>query len=355
METLKQSEAAFSDTEPKLYLLPDHNSVEDWRRWRTAGIVSVAIHVVLLITLLLLPEIPVAHRIEPPQVAHRVTKLYIPTEFTQKTPNKGKVVKELTAEAIVPRPVLRSPAPAAPAKRIPPPTPAPVPPPQVAQVQPKPVIAEPPKIEVETPAPPPQQTAQVAPPPPPPAEPPKLSLQNIAPPPAPHGGATQGQPTGGIALPNTSVQEAIRSLARNGAQSGQSVGDAEDLGGTGPGLNLPPSAGRPRSNLQLKSDPMGVDFRPYLLQVLAAVRRNWFAVYPEAARLGQRGQVVLEFSIAKQGLVVKVVYSTESGAKALDQAAVAAVSASNPLPPLPTDFKGDHVNLQMTFLYNMPR
>ena len=100
---------------------------------------------------------------------------------------------------------------------------------------------------------------------------------------------------------------------------------------------------------------MGVDFRPYLLQALAAVRRNWFAVYPEAARLGQRGQVVLQFSIIRQGTVTKVIYTTESGSRALDQAAVAAVSASNPLPPLPVEFKGDRIILQMTFLYNMPR
>ncbi len=100
---------------------------------------------------------------------------------------------------------------------------------------------------------------------------------------------------------------------------------------------------------------MGVDFRPYLLQVLAAVRRNWFAVYPEAARLGQRGQVSLEFAIVKQGTVTKVIFSGQSGAKALDQAAVAAISASNPLPPLPTEFKGDRVVFEMTFMYNMPR
>jgi TonB family protein len=59
--------------------------------------------------------------------------------------------------------------------------------------------------------------------------------------------------------------------------------------------------------------------------------------------------------VAKQGGVVKVVFASESGAKALDQSAVAAISASNPLPPLPTGFKGDRIVLQLTFLYNMPR
>jgi TonB family protein len=146
----------------------------------------------------------------------------------------------------------------------------------------------------------------------------------------------------------------VRSLTHAAPQAGLSVGDMDE-GGSGAGLNLPPSAGRPHAGLTLKSDPMGVDFRPYMFQVLAAVRRNWFAVYPEAARLGQSGTVVLEFAIAKQGLVTKVIFSGQSGLKALDQSAVAAISASNPLPPLPVEFKGDRIILQMTFLYNVHR
>ena len=132
-----------------------------------------------------------------------------------------------------------------------------------------------------------------------------------------------------------------------------------DFGGddseAGPGIELPPSLGRAFSNMELRSDPMGVDFRPYMRQILLTIRRNWFAVYPEAARLGQRGETVLEFAIAKQGIVTKVIFSSESGAKALDQSAVAAISASNPLLPLPKEFKGDRIVLRMTFKYNMPR
>jgi TonB family protein len=160
-----------------------------------------------------------------------------------------------------------------------------------------------------------------------------------------------------IVIPNPSVEAAVRDLASNGGGPGgkQIVEDSGADAGAGAGLNLPPSAGRPKSNLELRSDPQGVDFRPYMQQVLAAVRRNWFAVYPEAARLGQRGEVILEFAIAKQGTVTKVIFSTESGAKALDQSAVAAISASNPLPPLPAAFKGDRIVLRMTFMYNMLR
>jgi TonB family protein len=356
METLVRTETASSETEREIHLLLARDYTDDWRRWRLAGIWSTAFHVVLFIVLWLIPESPVTPlRPERLFVVH-VTPLYTPTELTQKAPNKGKINKELTAEAIAPRPKVVAPAPAPSARAAQPPARFVPPPRQVAQAKQAPVVIEPPKIQGDAPLPPEiaRLAPDTAPPPPPPAQQPKLTFENVAPPPAPRA-PTQGK-AGGVAIPSPSVDDAVRALERNGSRSGQAVGDLDvDLGPLGPGLNLPPSAGRPRSNLELKSDPMGVDFRPYLYQVLQAVRRNWFAVYPEAARLGQRGQVSLQFAIAKQGLVTKVIFSGESGAKALDQAAVAAISASNPLPPLPTEFKGDRVVLQMTFLYNMPR
>ncbi len=122
----------------------------------------------------------------------------------------------------------------------------------------------------------------------------------------------------------------------------------------GAGLHLPAAAAR-LSNFELKSDPMGVDFWPYLQQVLAEVKLNWSAVYPQAARLGLRGQVTLEFSVLKDGTVQKIVFDGQSGSRALDNAAVAAISASEHLPPLPKEFKGDRIVLQMSFMYNVPR
>ncbi len=309
---------------------------------------SLACHLVAIIVLFFYHEDLRTYQLPPRAYVPRVTHLYLPPELTQKARNKKPISKELSAESIAPRPVLRAPAPAPAAQKGTPAPPA-----------------------VQPPAAPPEAVR-----PPPAVEPPKNrkscggaaandcctraaqsrdaeagALEEVA------RDAGPARPTGLIQVPNTSVQEAVRSLSHNGGSTfGLAVGDLGlDEGGAGPGLNLPPSAGRPRSNLELKSDPMGVDFRPYMLQVLAAVRRNWFAVYPEAARLGQRGQVALQFSIVKVGSVTKVVFSGQSGARALDQAAVAAISASNPFPPLPADFRGDRIVLQMTFLYNMPR
>jgi TonB family protein len=125
-------------------------------------------------------------------------------------------------------------------------------------------------------------------------------------------------------------------------------------GGIGRGLNLPPSSGQMASSLELLSDTKGVDFRPYLLQVLAAVRRNWFAVYPESARMGLRGKVEAQFLIEKDGSVPKLVIVLHS-IPALERAAVAGIDASHPFPPFPTGFTGDRIVLKLTFSYNMPK
>jgi TonB family protein len=353
METLAPQEFASPETEPELHLLLERDRRGEWRRWRKAGIVSVAVHVVLLLALLLMPESE-SRVYEQPQPTLHFTPLYTPTVLTQKDPNKGKISKEMTIAAIPPHPAVKSPAPAPAVKQAPPPPP---PPPQVAKAEPKPVIVEPPKIEapkaqVDSQT---EQLAKLTPPPPPPTQQPKLVLESVGSPPPP-AGSTPGKPLGGIAIPSLTADSAIHDLATNGASLGghQSVGDTgADLGGAG--RNLPASPGNLPANLELVSDPKGVDFRPYLIQVLAAVRRNWFAVYPEAAKAGSRGEVQLEFAIAKQGLVAKVIYSGQSGSRPLDEAAVAAISASNPLPPLPKEFKGDRIVLRMTFMYNMKR
>ena len=59
--------------------------------------------------------------------------------------------------------------------------------------------------------------------------------------------------------------------------------------------------------------------------------------------------------IAKDGKVPKLVIVTPSGAEALDRAAVAGISMSNPFPPLPGEYKGELIRVQFVFSYNVPR
>jgi TonB family protein len=153
------------------------------------------------------------------------------------------------------------------------------------------------------------------------------------------------------ARPDEVIQAAVDSLVAG--KGSQIVGDGYN---SGVGAALPSSPGNRGSTLELLSDPKGVDFRPYLIQVLAAVRRNWYAVIPESARLGMsRGRVAIQFIISRNGGVPKLVIADSSNVKPLDQAAVAGISASVPFQPLPVEYSGNEVRLQFVFLYNVKR
>lgn len=317
---------------------------QDRGRVREAGLLSVAAHAAAIVALILMPR----SLMEPPRRAEQqITPLIEPpTELTQKAPNKGPISKEVTVEALQPRPRIQIPnSPPSTMRReariTSPPQPPPAPLPEPPQIQsgnaPRGLPVGPPSIQ----ATPPQIQEQ---------EKPKLAFEAPTAPP-PSGGV------GRVARPDTSVAGAIRELTHGGANGGLTVGDDTSdvgVGGLGSGLNLPPSPGRQASSLELLSDPKGVDFAPYLLQVLASVRRNWFAVYPESARMGLRGKVEAQFVIAKDGSVPKLVIVLHS-IPALERAAVAGIDASHPFPPFPAAYSGDRLVLKLTFSYNMPR
>ena len=151
--------------------------------------------------------------------------------------------------------------------------------------------------------------------------------------------------------PGQAVEDALQTLIRGGGGR-QAVGDG--LGGLPSAGVLPSGPSNSGSAVELLSDPRGVDFRPYLTQILAAVRRNWFAVIPESARMGMnRGRTLIQFSVSRNGSVPKLVIAKTSGHPPLDRAAVAGISASNPFPPLPGEYLGQDIRLQFTFLYNI--
>jgi TonB family protein len=338
METLVRSSV---EDPAELHLLTSWE--QDRGRVREAGLLSVAAHVAAIVALLLMPR----SFMQPRRHVEQITPLIEPpTELTQKAPNKGPVAREVTVEALEPHPRIQipnsPPSTTRPEAKISsPPQPPPAPLPEPPQIQagnlqpPRGLPVGPPTVQ------PPQIQEQ---------EKPKLAFETPTAPP-PSGGV------GRFARPDTSVAGAIRDLTRGGAQGGLTVGDDTSdvgVGGIGSGLNLPPSPGRQASSLELLSDPKGVNFQPYMLQVLAAVRRNWFAVYPESARMGLRGKVEAQFAIAKDGSIPKLVIVLHS-VPALERAAVAGIDASHPFPPFPAEYSGDHIVLKLTFSYNMPR
>ena len=108
------------------------------------------------------------------------------------------------------------------------------------------------------------------------------------------------------------------------------------------------------SPVEILSDTMGVDFGPYLHQVVHAVKQNWYKIIPPSASapLLKKGKVSIEFSILKNGQVAGMHYVTSSGDVDLDRAAYGGIAFSNPFLPLPAEFRGQYLGLRFTFYYN---
>jgi TonB family protein len=144
---------------------------------------------------------------------------------------------------------------------------------------------------------------------------------------------------------NSQLEQAARAAAatRGGGGAG---------GDFGLGQGRQPTAAV--GNLDVLSDTMGVDFGPYLQRVLQNVRQNWYNIIPEAARppIMKKGKVTIEFAIMKDGRVAGLQEVATSGDVSLDRAAWGGITASNPFPPLPSQFGGQYLALRFHFYYN---
>ena len=93
--------------------------------------------------------------------------------------------------------------------------------------------------------------------------------------------------------------------------------------------------------------PMTLEGRPfqfpwYLEEIYRKVARNW---RPTGASL----KATVHFRIAKNGRLSDVEIAESSGNFLYDQAALRAVQASNPMPPLPSEYGGDWLGVFFDF------
>jgi len=329
--------------------IEDLNLLRDWDdgafRPKTgiATILSVAFHIVLFAIVMATPrsffESNPSEPLDLARVERKVTPLVAPRfELTQKEPNKGPIKPEVNLDDLTASLQQKR----APKTYIPPPSPS-----RNAEPAPKPVEAPP---QLPTEAPDAKLLAQMGTPQLPPIdikpqEQKRSPFENAG----QAAGVKKGAEEGRIPQMKRQTIDEVMRQSVPGAQgsSGQMVVDNSQTNPLQPQSQV-------GSSLELLSDPQGIDFRPYLKRILAIVRRNWFAVIPESARYGRSGRTMIQFSISKDGRVPKLVIAGPSGTESLDRAAVAGISASNPFPPLPPEFKGDVVRLQFGFSYNMP-
>ena len=78
------------------------------------------------------------------------------------------------------------------------------------------------------------------------------------------------------------------------------------------------------------------------------IKMNW-----EPPKGNESKRVVLLFKIARDGRLISHRVYKSSGLPAADRAAMHAVELTAPFKPLPPEYKGDSVDIQFTFDYNV--
>jgi TonB family protein len=287
---------------------------------------SIAIHIGLIIFLISAPRIFPAHvptQQEIDMAKKQLSFVYLPPETSTPPPPAPKLhVDRKTLEKIAPpveKPMLPAPAP---------PPLQPIKPPQDLPEAPTPRVNPPPVA--------PPQVAQNLPPQP-------SQLEPIRP---------QPNRNLNLQLPDSSAGETLQHQLQDAIKRGNTGTYSQEspipgTGGQGPSMG---------NSVQILTPTEGVDFNPYIQRMLATIKRNWYAIMPQSALMGDRGVVLATFQINPDGSVQisDPVMERSSGKTPLDNAALSSIRASNPFEPLPHDFHGPYMRFGIYFLYNLP-
>ena len=90
------------------------------------------------------------------------------------------------------------------------------------------------------------------------------------------------------------------------------------------------------------------DFGPYMRELQRRIKMNW-----EPPKGNESKRVVLLFVISRDGRLLNVKVHKSSGMPEADRAAISAVQLTAPFKPLPPEYKGNSVDIQFTFDYNV--
>jgi protein TonB len=116
----------------------------------------------------------------------------------------------------------------------------------------------------------------------------------------------------------------------SGSSTGGAGTAAEGAAGTGVG--------------GLKFDQPGFNYPYYYERVKIAIETNWFKPATSIPT-----SPVVHFIIQKDGTITDATLVTSSGLTYVDRAALRAVMAASPLPPLPSDFSSSQIGLSVLF------
>ena len=231
------------------------------------------------------------------------------------------------------------------------------------QVTPAPVVEKPvPKPQAAKPQPP---TAR------PSVKPPMTTPKAVQKPtnspfkvPVPAGGTKPGQyatgPISGSGSSNNGGSKGSGTFAPNPSLAPVGSGSGSKTGGSGSGATGRgsgygtsgsgagggnPGGGGGRPGIDAIREP---DFGPYMRELQRRIKMNW-----DPPKGNESKRVVLLFKIAKDGRLLSCSVFKSSGLQNADKAAINAVHLAAPFRPLPPEFKGQSIDIQFTFDYNV--
>jgi TonB family protein len=312
------------------------------RDWNWTGMVwaaSVAVHLAFILFLMIQPRLfpprqPTQQQID--LARQQLSFIYMPPDVRglprtpAPAPNPRIRIDPRVLRRLSPGEIQQMPVPKAPNQA--PTEAAPVPPPDLTPA---------PKPQTATPQNPPNFLR--------PQEPPVQQARKVQP------------PAGSLILPRMSspgreLQQSAEQALRGGGGSSAQFGGPVGRGGGAGGAGGAGGDGFLGGGVEMLTPTEGVDFTSYLARVVASVKRNWYAVMPESVYLGDKGRVVVQFRILRNGGVpgAEPALMSSSGKDPLDRAAMGSIRASSPFEPLPTAFSGPYIELRFIFLYNLP-
>lgn len=161
-------------------------------------------------------------------------------------------------------------------------------------------------------------------------------------------GSPSGSSGGGSASGSPSSSFIGGSPSRGSGNPGSSGNPGGRSGGGGRGSynqSGSPGGGGGRDGVDAMAEP---DFGPYIAELQRRIRRNWAPPVEDRSK-----RVVALFKVSRDGRLLSLRIQQSSGSPAADQAAIAAVRASAPFKQLPPNYRGNDIDVQFIFDYEI--
>ena len=121
-----------------------------------------------------------------------------------------------------------------------------------------------------------------------------------------------------------------------------------------PNQAVPPDSAKVGQGLEILSDTQGVNFQPYLKDLLHEIYGKWTPLMPDETRAPQnkQGETQIRFTINPDGTIAAMHLEDSTHDDALNRAAWGSITGVGKLPPLPQDFHGPNLQLRIHFKVN---